>query len=79
MLFTAIRCYETDLEYLNFYMYTHPEALHRQHRILNRRTGEGFCAVWDDEYKELRDGQVVKEKIDGNLYQILDQKFGIVI
>ena len=79
MLFTTIRCYATDLEFLNYDMYTHPEALHKQHRILNRRTAEGFCAIWDDEFKELRAGRVVKEKIDGNLYQILDEKFGIVL
>lgn len=79
MLFTTIHCYETDVQFLNQYMSGNPQALHVQHRILNLRTADGYRAIWDDEYKELRDGQILKTGIGDNLHQILEEKFGIVV
>ncbi len=79
ILFTDITCYETDFMFLNHYMSTHPEALHVQHRILNMRTPEGYRMIWDDVYKEVKDGQVITHPIEGNLKQILAEKFGICV
>lgn len=79
LLFTDITCYETDYMFLNHYMSTHPEALHVQHRILNMRTPEGYRTIWDDVYKEVKNGQVVTCPVEDKLEQILADKFGICI
>lgn len=78
ILFTPIQCYETDFLFLNHYMSTHPQALHVAHRILNLRTPQGYRAIKDDLFKEVRDSEVVTEVIRDNLNQILEEKFGIV-
>lgn len=78
MVFSLIHAYETDYVFLNYYMTHHPEALHKSTRIVNIRTTDGFRMIWNDKYKEYSQGELLCEKsIDGNLHEILREKFGI--
>lgn len=79
VLFSDIICYETDFMFLNHYMSTHPEALHVQNRILNLRTPEGYRAILNDVYREVKNGRVITRPIKDDLKQILREKFGIIV
>ena len=80
MIFSTIHSYESDYVFLNYYMTHHPEALHKSTRIVNLRTPDGFYMIWNDEYREFKDGQLIlKQVIGGNLKDILREKFEIAI
>ncbi|MCI8993509.1 MAG: arylamine N-acetyltransferase [Eubacterium sp.] len=77
VLFSDVTCYETDFLFLNHYMSTHPDALHVTHRILNRRTPNGYRAIMDDVYKESADGKITVCSVTDCLEKILAEKFDI--
>ncbi len=78
MIFSTIHSYESDFVFLNYYMTHHPEALHKSTRIVNIRTADGFRMIWNDTYKESRNGElVIEQSVEGNLEQLLMEKFAI--
>ena len=80
LLFTRIRCFETDYLFLNNYMSFHPEALHTTNRILNLRTADGYKTIMNDWYREIQNDETKEEfRIGENLNGVLRERFGIVL
>lgn len=79
IMFTPIRCFETDFIFENNYMSFHPDALHVAHRIVNLRTPDGYRVIQDDIYREIKNDIVTESDISGNISQILREKFGIEV
>lgn len=80
MIFSTIHSYESDFIFLNYYMTHHPEALHKSTRIVNLRTPDGFRMIWNDQYREIKNGEtIIEQTIDENLFDILAEKFHIRI
>lgn len=75
IMFSDTICYETDFQFINYYMSTQPGTRFVDHRVVNLRTPNGHRSIDDDVYKEKENGKTVTCSISGNLREILKEKF----
>lgn len=79
VVISDIACFDSDFQFLNYYKSTNKRVLFCAHRVINLRIDGGYRMIRDNTYKEVTPQGVKLETINGQLEQLLKEKFYIEI